>query len=186
MNQHQKSWNIPLIREIFDHDSATRILSTHIPTENLQDGYRWSASTSGLLKVKEVYAHYLLLKGQLNASQDGRKFWNKLWASDLRPKWKFFIWRVLTNAIATNSNLIKRNIPVQGRCYLCKSHQEDTSHLFRDCELTKRVWACSSLGIQTQSTNYIPIDDWIKNFLMLFWKRDEVKSERVRDFILTL
>lgn len=88
MNQNQKSWNIPLVRGIFDQETATRILTTHIPTENMQDRYRWSASKSGTFKVKEVYTRYPLLKGNLSASQDTRQFWNKFWASDLRPKWK--------------------------------------------------------------------------------------------------
>lgn len=65
-------------------------------------------------------------------------------------------------------------------------HLEDTSHLFHDCEFTKRIWTCSSLGIQPQSATYIPIGDWIRNFLKLFWKEDGVKSEIAQEFILTL
>ncbi|XP_048497626.1 uncharacterized protein LOC125496252 [Beta vulgaris subsp. vulgaris] len=63
---------------------------------------------------------------------------------------------------------------------------ENTGHLFRDCEFTKRIWMCSSLGIQPQAATNIPIVDWIRNLLNLFWKEDGIKSERVQEFVLTL
>lgn len=96
---------------------SIRILSTYIPKESFQDHFTWSESKSGSLRVKDFYAHYLLHRGNLESPQRNRPFWSKLWASDLNPKWKFFLWRLLQKALATNSNLIKRNIPVQDRCY---------------------------------------------------------------------
>lgn len=61
----------------------------------------------------DVYSFYLTIKGNLDTSQGNRKFWHKLWSMDINSKWKLFVWRLLNKAIAMNSNLLKRNIPVQ-------------------------------------------------------------------------
>lgn len=105
---------------------------------------------------------------------------------DIIPKWKIFVWRLLNKAIGTSSNLLKRNISVQENCYLCQTHKETVSHLSRDCAISARVLACSTLGIKACSVPPPPIEEWIKNFLKLFWKEDGIKSERSKDFIATL
>ena len=186
MNPHHQSWNTTLIRNVFDPATSFRIISTYIPNESLQDRFAWSEFKAGSLKVKDVYAFYLRQRGTLNSNQNNRRFWSKLWASDLKPKWKFFVWRLLQRALALNSNLLKRNVPVQENCYMCMQHKEDENHLFRDCSISTRVWSSSYLGINTSSSPAIPLSEWIQNFLKLFWKEDGVKSERTKEFVATL
>ncbi|XP_057250112.1 uncharacterized protein LOC130591191 [Beta vulgaris subsp. vulgaris] len=186
LNTQQKTWNSSLIWKCFNSDTAMKILATHIPAEDLHDRFVWSESKSGVPKVKDIYAFYLTDKGELNITQENRQFWNKLWASDLIPKWKFFTWRLLNKALATSSNLLKRNILIQEMCFLCKQYKENESHLFRDCNISRRVWASSLLGIRICPMTVISVEEWIKNFLKLFWNEDGVKSTRVSEFIAAL
>ncbi|XP_048490024.1 uncharacterized protein LOC125491986 [Beta vulgaris subsp. vulgaris] len=186
MVANQKTWNPDLIWKMFMPESSIRIHTTYIPQENLQDYFAWSESKHGAFRVKDAYAFLLGQRGNLETSHTKRKFWSKLWASDLRPKWKIFIWRLLQKALATNCNLAKRNIPVSVNCNICHQFPEDERHLFRDCEISSRIWSSSALGIKTQSSEYIPIDEWIRNFFQLFWREDGIKSERVREFVVTL
>lgn len=58
--------------------------------------------------------------------------------------------------------------------------------MFRDCAISSRIWAGLMLGIRASSSFLIPIREWIKNFLTLFWKEDGIKSDRVKEFIATL
>ncbi|XP_048491411.2 uncharacterized protein LOC125492741 [Beta vulgaris subsp. vulgaris] len=186
MVTNQKKWNSELIWKLFMPESSIRILTTYIPKEHIQDYFAWSESKHGDFRVKDAYAFLLGLRGGLESSCNKRKFWSKLWASDLRPKWKIFIWRLLQKALATNCNLAKRNIPISVNCSICHQFPEDERHLFRDCDISSRIWSASALGINTRSSEYIPIEDWIRNFLQLFWREDGVKSERVREFVTTL
>lgn len=56
---------------------------------------------------------------------------------------------------------------------------ENEEHLFRDCDVIARVWLGSFLGIQqTQGTSFIPLRDWIANFLKKFWEEEGIASER--------
>ncbi|XP_048503106.1 uncharacterized protein LOC104896166 [Beta vulgaris subsp. vulgaris] len=186
MHASQNSWNPALIWKVFSTSTAIQILSTHIPTEECQDHFKWIGSKSGALRVKDVYAHLLMSKGRLGLNQNDTRFWSKLWATDLLPKWKFFVWRLLHKALATNSNLIKRKVDLQKECYICHQHMEDESHLFRDCDTVTRIWSSSNLGIKTSSSKFIPFGEWIKNFLQFFWKIEGVKSERANVFVATL
>ncbi|XP_048493149.1 uncharacterized protein LOC125493701 [Beta vulgaris subsp. vulgaris] len=182
----RKAWNTELIWKTFLPETSIRILSTYIPKESFKDYYAWSESKHGSINVKDVYIFYLKQKGALEMQQNRRKFWNNLWASDLRPKWKIFVWRILQRALATNTNLSKRNIPVNETCHFCHRFRENETHLFRDCDISSRIWSASTLGISTHSSRSIPIDEWIRNFLQLFWKEDGRRSERVREFVVTL
>ncbi|XP_057248502.1 uncharacterized protein LOC130590337 [Beta vulgaris subsp. vulgaris] len=171
---------------MFVPESAIRILTTYIPKENIQDYFAWSGSRHGGFRVKDAYVFLLGLRGSLESNYTKRRFWSKLWASDLRPKWKVFIWRLLQRALAVKCNLEKRNIAISVNCSICHQSPEDERHLFRDCDISSRIWSASVLGINTRSSVYIPIKDWIRNFLLLFWREDGLKSERVREFVTTL
>lgn len=139
IDSNGKKWKHNLIWQLFQRSSAIRILATHIPQSECQDHYIWSESKTGHLNTKKLYAHFMVNKGSLDGPKGDRKFWSKLWVSDLSPKWKFFTWQLLNKALATNANLIKRNIPVQANCFLCHDKVENESHLFRDCDISSRV-----------------------------------------------
>lgn len=100
---------------------------------------------------------------------DKKKNWSKLWGMKIKPKWKIIVWRIINKALALNANLEKRGIANVGRCHLCHADVENEEHLFTDCMVTSRVWLGSYLGIQVQGASFIPLREWIANFLKKFW-----------------
>lgn len=143
-----------------------------------KDEIVWGRHVSGKVTAKSAYA-LLLEKDNLPASLGGnRKFWGRLWNMNIKPKWKTFLWILLNKALALQVNLEKRGIFIPGSCHLCNNIKESEEHLFRDCNVAARVWMGSCLGIQTTGNEYIPINQWITNFLSKFWKEDGVDSER--------
>ncbi|KMT00174.1 hypothetical protein BVRB_1g019920 [Beta vulgaris subsp. vulgaris] len=85
---------------------------------------------------------------------------------------------ITNKALALQVNLEKRGIFILGKCQLCHDFNETEEHLFRNCNIASRVWMRSSLGIQTMGSEYIPMQDWIPNFLSKFWKEDGKDSDR--------
>ena len=77
----------------------------HIPKEDFQDFYVWGESSSG--EVKDIYSFILKKNGQLNDSDEDKKFWHN------------FLWRLFNRVLALSNNLRKRNIWVQSNYYLC-------------------------------------------------------------------
>ncbi|XP_021757231.1 uncharacterized protein LOC110722264 [Chenopodium quinoa] len=61
-------------------------------------------------------------------------------------------------------NLRKRGINVDYICAVCNSAEETDEHLFRDCPIIQRVWACGPLGIQVGETTP-PLQTWTHNLL---------------------
>ncbi|XP_010669782.2 uncharacterized protein LOC104886926 [Beta vulgaris subsp. vulgaris] len=84
----------------------------------------------------------------------------------------------MNKILALCSNLEKRGIETPSVCYLCHQEAECEEHLFRDCQLVSRVWIASWLGVQAQGAIYIPLKEWILNFVNKFWKEDGRESER--------
>lgn len=85
---------------------------------------------------------------------------------------------ITKKALALQVNLEKRGIFILGKCQLCHDFNETEEHLFRNCNIASRVWMRSSLGIQTMGSEYIPMQDWIPNFLSKFCNEDGKDSDR--------
>lgn len=94
------------------------------------------------------------------------------------PKWKIFIWKVINNAIPTKQNLRRRHIDVSPACVFC-GKEESLAHLFRDCELSMRVWKSCSLGINGLAAVETHVGSWVKNFLLYFLNQDGNSGHRV-------
>lgn len=101
-------------------------------------------------------------------------------------KWKHFIWKIMQNTLYTADNLRKRNVNVSPMCVLCLTNMETKTHLLKVCSISQRIWNIS-MGIRMDSCLNILIQDWLRNFLNLFWeKKEEEKISLRRSFISTL
>ncbi|XP_074283671.1 uncharacterized protein LOC141608208 [Silene latifolia] len=58
-------------------------------------------------------------------------------------------------------------------------------HLFRGCEVAKRIWACSELGIRTDCHPTVGIAKWVINWINYLDKIDDADRRMVR-FLATL
>ncbi|XP_048503164.1 uncharacterized protein LOC125498892 [Beta vulgaris subsp. vulgaris] len=163
-----RRWKQSVIWNIFPKEEAREILATLIPQGEEEDELEWSHTKSGRFTVK---SGYWFLQNNTNNQDKKEHFWKDLWKSNIFPKWKHFIWKIMHNAVPTAENLCKRSIlQVDTNCRLCKTKRETTQHLFRDCEISKRIWK-ASMGIVTDQSAQISIQDWIRNFLNLLRKK---------------
>ncbi|XP_056698571.1 uncharacterized protein [Spinacia oleracea] len=166
----EKKWNSQLIWATFSPNTAREILSMHISQEDKDDQVCWIDNKMGQPTVKSIYNQLILEKCPRQISISESKFWKRLWKSDMMPKWKIFIWKIMIRAVAIKSNLQKRGMRVDGR----------------DCSMSNHIWKASSLGINAGVNQHIDIREWIKNFMCLFWNEDGSHSSRVLMFVATL
>ena len=173
-----------MIWSLFSRDEATEILATHIPQGNEEDELEWTRTKSGRFTVK---SGYWFLHNRTNNQDQDEYFWKAIWKSDIFPKWKHFIWKIMNNAMPLADNLIKRHISnINPTCSFCKSQSETLSHLFRDCEISQRIRR-TFLGIVAAHGSHLSIQDWIRNFLNLFRKKKQKEERNIEsDFISTL
>ncbi|XP_056691898.1 uncharacterized protein [Spinacia oleracea] len=184
-SEDAKNWNANLVWKSFSCETAKEILALHIPQEDRDDQFHWMNSNKESSIVKSVY-NFLLLGNSGQNFSERERFWGMLWKSDLLPKWKVFIWKIMHRAIAVKARLRKRGMDVDGVCCLCKSQEENEDHLFRDCPVANHVWKSSPLGIVVQNNQHVEVRNWIRNFLTYFWKEDGHDSTRSKVFIVVL
>lgn len=91
-------------------------------------------------------------------------FWKSIWSLQVPPKIQFFLWRLVSNACPTNEQLFKRGGITTPMCRRCNIHQESVSHLFLQCEHSKRVWSVLSLGFGFDAGNPIPFKMLMKSW----------------------
>ncbi|KAL2901420.1 LINE-1 reverse transcriptase-like protein [Bienertia sinuspersici] len=175
-------WNWQVIDHNFNPQTCNLIKSMDPPTEATEDYLYWTGTKNGIYSVKTGYR--VQNSGTTHRNTD--TFWTHFWKRTPFEKWKLFIWKIMNKAIPTKDNLLKRKMEVSPTCTLCHSAPETIPHLFRDCEITKRIWRASPLGINCESNPGTHITDWIKNFLNLFFKEDGKDDRRCGEFIATL
>ncbi|XP_056691774.1 uncharacterized protein [Spinacia oleracea] len=181
-----REWNENLIWRTFKADTAREILSLHIPQEDTDDTYQWIANKKGQASVKSVYSLLVSEKEEQMANGFQNQFWKLLWKSNLLPKWKIFVWKLSNKALSVKENLKIRGMGLNTQCVLCLNHEEDSSHIFRDCFVAAHVWKASSLGITALNNRHIGVEEWTRNFLMYFWKEDGHDSSRAICFVAYL
>ncbi|KAL2942986.1 LINE-1 retrotransposable element ORF2 protein [Bienertia sinuspersici] len=175
-------WNYHLIESLFDPPTCNLIKSMAAPSESNEDYFYWTRSDNGIYSVKTGYR-------ALNSGIEHRNiddFWKQFWKKTPFEKWKLLTWKIMSKAIPTKDNLQKRKMEVSPLCAFCNNTLETTTHLFRDCEVTKRIWKATPLGINCDSNPNIELAEWIKNFLNLFYKEDGKDDQRSADFMATL
>ncbi|KAA3456692.1 reverse transcriptase [Gossypium australe] len=148
------TWNEELILNIFDVDTAKRILSIPIAEGRSEDLRVWKYEGSGEYTVKSGYqvlsSEYL--QNTTVTFPDGViyfEFYKSLWALHNPAKIKIYTWRLFNNFLPHLCNLVRKTLSVEIVCPLCKEGPEDADHLMWSCEILQSVW--KSLNIMAPS-----------------------------------
>ncbi|XP_074278716.1 uncharacterized protein LOC141602312 [Silene latifolia] len=99
--------------------------------------------------------------------------------------WKVLVWRIITDTLSIGNNFIQRNIDLDHSCKLYNHDGmvvETMEHLFRDCEVARRIWTCSELGIRTVVCSPIRLAKWIVNWIRYLDKMVDAES-RLQDLV---
>ncbi|GKU90507.1 hypothetical protein SLEP1_g4496 [Rubroshorea leprosula] len=107
------------------------------------DRWEWIHSVDGQYSTTTAYA--VLVKQRKEDEEE--KILERVWNPTIPTKVAAFNWKVLIDRIPTRINLFKRGIIKdleERKCALCKEEEEDSSHLFLNCNIAKWLWkACA-------------------------------------------
>ena len=143
------TWDRELVNDIFWEEDAKHILSIPIRPD-MEDTIAWHFDPKGTFSVKSAY-HVLEENKQRNQEkqrgesskapiQVGVLDWRKIWAVDLMPKVKHFLWRLTTNSLPWRKNIKRRGMQLDTICPVCRRLDEDGGHYFLNCKFVKRCW----------------------------------------------
>ncbi|KAL2943655.1 Bacterial non-heme ferritin [Bienertia sinuspersici] len=102
----------------------------------------------------------------------------------MSQRWKNFCWKTIQNALPTKDNLVKRAVEIDPTCVFC-GERETTDHLFLSCEITRRIWSSSVLGLRIPSYPTPSFPMWFKN-MFTYLQRTSVDSNRIWPYLVAV
>lgn len=166
INQESKCWDVRKINNFFPPVIARDILAVPIDAYSMNDRYIWPHTKDGNYSVKTGYfaltceSTATIPSSSSDHSVD-KPLWNIVWSAKVSPKIRTFIWRLCNNALASASNLHRRNIIQDNKCCICGAHEETVVHIFRDCSWVRAYWFGSIFQWVLDGNPEIHMKDWV-------------------------
>ncbi|KAL5161528.1 putative ribonuclease H protein [Glycine soja] len=103
----------------------------------VSDTWEWSADPEGQYSTRSAYD----LIGEEATDSSQEECFEKLWRIKVPARFLVFAWRLLRDRLPTRKNLQRRQIQLtDSLCPLCRTQQEDASHLFFHCSKVQPIW----------------------------------------------
>lgn len=167
IDPNSKSWNEPLIRSIFIPMDVGKILQIPLPATPTRDKIIWKDSVNGQYSVKSGYKilhNQKTGQGEAGSSNSrGSRLWKKIWAIEVLPSCKEFIWRACKEVLPVYANLKRRGIELETTCQACGEEEETIVHAILTCSRTHRFWFGSHLSIQVPQSLNNNFRGWIES-----------------------
>ncbi|CAL9224108.1 unnamed protein product, partial [Arabidopsis halleri] len=108
------------------------------------DAYEWAYTKNARYSVRSGYwvaTHVNLHDDETVTPPKGSvALKTKIWKLNITPKIRHFLWKCLSGAIATTTQLITRTIPADPVCQRCCKEDETINHILFTCPFAKAVW----------------------------------------------
>ena len=163
MSDDQRSWDIDLVKDIFNERDANLILTIPIQTQD-DDSWFWRKEKLGQYSVKSAYA-LIRSNSVISNTSNNSGFWNKLWNLKIPLKVKHFIWRAVRECLPTKDRLRSRRVEVNIMCPVCNVNEETTLHSLVTCPVANSCW--HQLGHSFDMQAIRSIEDWVVEVLKL-------------------
>ncbi|XP_057808441.1 uncharacterized protein LOC131022916 [Salvia miltiorrhiza] len=161
---NQPSWDMSKLANILPGEDLWKFTDNLSVNPSIPDRPFWPSGRSNMYSVKFGYLLACSLRNRNLASTsiDNTSLWNWVWALEVIPKVKFFLWKSLVGALPTSGALLDRSISVDPIYRRCGEDMETTEHALRDCPWVAFLWETSPLRLPPlNSTEFCSIKEWI-------------------------
>lgn len=138
-------WDTELISNTFWPVDVHSILQVPFGSPETTDRLVWGFSKSGLFTVRSCY--HLLISSKhgeeeeaLDRCEGADSLWKWIWALQVPPKIRKFLWRACHEIIPTRTALVRRHVGSNPFCEFCKLKMETGAHLFFHCSYVTSIW----------------------------------------------
>ncbi|XP_055959787.1 uncharacterized protein LOC130014852 [Mercurialis annua] len=153
-----QSWDVGLVRDVFNDNDAENILSIPISCRRLEDGWRWNFEPKGNFSVKSCYR---VINGEYGGEVN--PVWNKIWRLSVPLHVRNFIWRASSGYLPTAKSLATRHVFINDQCVVCSAGVECEYHLFYKCSLATACWSGLSVPMFVENGNFLAwVSDWLE------------------------
>lgn len=167
IDQSNCSWNIEILRILFDHQTVVKILQTPIQWFGGVDKIWWPFTRSGEYTVKTRYWRFKNQEMRLDYTTPPQenvqqKTWMSIWKVHAPQKIKIFLWKLCHDILPVKENLRKRRLSEEGVCPVYKQGPETVEHTLLQCQWTRPIWFGLQCGIRMENSNSSNITAWLE------------------------
>ncbi|KAK6149255.1 hypothetical protein DH2020_016780 [Rehmannia glutinosa] len=164
-------WKEDLIRDTFSEIEARSIMSIPLGSPHSPDIWCWHFSHHGKFSIRSAY-HAILDKGLLlglsfaQSSNGPSPVWKKLWKLRIPHRSILFIWRCLTQSVASQDNLLLHHVNSSDPCAICGHHSPSSSHIFFQCSFAEHSWKMAGLWEHIMKFAQPSFTQWLQDILL--------------------
>jgi hypothetical protein len=163
------TWRIDLLHAIFCPRDVELILKIPLSCRRPPDVLIWAGTKRGIFSVKSAYRLQVTNQNSQAASSSSsmmaQNLWSSLWAVQVPPKVKLFIWKACQNIIPTQTKLFEKGITHSYSCLWCEDEPETSDHVLWGCEFAQKVWNSCPVPIGIHQRSLKLFTDVIGSFI---------------------
>lgn len=143
IDSNSGGWYTRVIEETFVLIDAQKIKAIPLCAVPQPDLLYWSLEKNGVYsnRVTKVYVMKQGEEALGSNSMAETGFWSSIWKLQVPGKVKHFLWEACLNSLPTKQSLMKRMVPSDLVCHLCRTCTKDTMHALWGCVAAKQVWS---------------------------------------------
>lgn len=147
------TWDLDMLENHFWPIDQARILSIPIGGIGSDDKLIWHPVKDGRFSVKSCYQLLRDSRASLNSvaasssSGETQVKWRDIWALNLPPKVRMFLWQACSNILPHAAELYRRQMITDPYCVQCGLEVESLVHVFMVCRGLNGVWSDEPFNI---------------------------------------
>ncbi|CAL9239252.1 unnamed protein product [Arabidopsis halleri] len=161
---NKREWDPVIFEGVLNPEDQQLALELYLSQYAANDTYEWAYTKSAQYSVRSGYwvATHLQVPEEeiIHPPKGSIALKNEIWKFRLAPKIQHFLWRCLSEALPTTTQLRTRNIPADPICQRCGLDEETTNHILFMCPHAQAVWRCANIDINHHVT---PLGDFEDN-----------------------
>ncbi|KAG7599261.1 Ribonuclease H-like superfamily [Arabidopsis suecica] len=161
---NKREWDPVVFEGVLNPEDQQLARELYLSQFAENDTYEWAYTQSAQYTVRSGYwvaTHLHLPEDEIIQPPKGSiPLKNEIWKLCVAPKIQHFLWRCLSEALPTTTQLITRNVPADPTCQRCCLDEETTNHLLFMCPHAQAVWRCANIDINYHIT---PLGDFEDN-----------------------
>uniref|UniRef100_A0A2N9G5C3 CCHC-type domain-containing protein n=1 Tax=Fagus sylvatica TaxID=28930 RepID=A0A2N9G5C3_FAGSY len=159
-------WNLDKLKLLFLPRDVAIIKQIPLSVRRPRDKLIWTGTKSGNFTVKSAYN--LLLNqsnGSLGSSSNGmgsnHSLWSRIWAAQVPPKVRLFMWRACLDILPTKTKLFDKGLIHSVSCLWCEGEPESSSHILWQCDFAQKIWMACPVIIPSSCSVSMNFRDFI-------------------------
>ncbi|KAG7575761.1 Ribonuclease H-like superfamily [Arabidopsis thaliana x Arabidopsis arenosa] len=177
--ENRREWDPVTFEGVLNPEDQELAKKLYISKYAEDDTYEWAYTKNAQYTVRSGYwvATHITLdeEDHIQPPQGSLTIKQQIWKLPITPKIKHFLWRCLSGALATTTQLRSRTIPADPICQRCCQAEETTNHLLFLCSFAQAVWRCASTQLGRQFSFSDNLEDNIT--LLLQRQQDQTISK---------